>query len=294
MKMEALARTLGEQTGLDAAASAVQGRVQRAMATSPAARTVLHGTWLGHSLHAVLTDVPVGAWTAGMVLDALELTGDGVRRGRGDAVHAVGLAGAVGAAVTGLADWSHTSGPARRLGFVHAAANGLVATLFGASLVARARGHRRAGLLLSTVGYGGLLFSGWLGGELAYGHGVGVNRTALQPGGPEGWTDVLDEAELPEGAMRRVEADGMPVLLVRRGFRVHALADTCAHMGCSLSEGTLRDDVVTCACHGSQFRLSDGHAITGPATSGQPVLEARLAGGRIAVRRPPAAVAAGA
>jgi nitrite reductase/ring-hydroxylating ferredoxin subunit/uncharacterized membrane protein len=294
MKMEALARAIGEETGLDAAATAVQRPVQRAMAASPAVRTVLHGTWLGHSLHAVLTDVPVGAWTAGVVLDALELAGDGARRGRGDAVHAVGLAGAVGAALTGLADWSHTSGPARRIGIVHAASNGLVATLFGASLLARSRGYRRTGLLLSTFGYGGLLFSSWLGGELAYGHGVGVNRTAFQDRGPDDWTDVLADTDLPDGAMRRVEAGGMPILLVRRGFRVHALADTCAHMGCSLSQGTLRDDVVTCPCHGSEFRLSDGRAITGPATSGQPVIEARLAGGRIAVRRPPAAVAAGA
>jgi hypothetical protein len=36
-------------------------------------RNFLNGTWLGEPLHVVLTDVPVGAWTVAMALDALDL-----------------------------------------------------------------------------------------------------------------------------------------------------------------------------------------------------------------------------
>jgi nitrite reductase/ring-hydroxylating ferredoxin subunit/uncharacterized membrane protein len=286
MRAESLARAIGADDRLDVAADAVQAPVRRALDRSPLARTVLGGTWLGHSLHGALTDLPVGAWSAGVILDLLELTGDGERRGRGDAVHAIGLAGALGAAATGMADWSYTSGSARRIGLVHAIANGTVATVFGVSLLARARGHRRTGILLSTVGFAGLLFSSWLGGELAYGHGVGVSRTAFQDGGPEDWRAVLEEGGLPDGAMRRVDLEGVPVLVVRRGARVHAIGDTCTHMGCSLVEGTLRDDdVIVCPCHGSRFRLSDGQALAGPATASAPVFEARLRDRRVELRR---------
>ena len=34
-------------------------------------KTFLNGTWLGHPLHPVLTDVPIGSWTSGLFLDIL-------------------------------------------------------------------------------------------------------------------------------------------------------------------------------------------------------------------------------
>ena len=43
-------------------------------ALGPARRDVknfLHGTWLGHPLHPVMTDIPLGAWTATLLLDAI-------------------------------------------------------------------------------------------------------------------------------------------------------------------------------------------------------------------------------
>ncbi|MEU8274647.1 DUF2231 domain-containing protein [Microbispora bryophytorum] len=66
------------------------------------ARGFLHGVWLGHPLHPVLTDLPIGSWTTALVLD---LTGQ--KRAARAAV-GVGLAGALAAAVTGLHDWQHT------------------------------------------------------------------------------------------------------------------------------------------------------------------------------------------
>ncbi len=286
MNGNALVEVIEGQAGLDRLAEGVQGPVSRVLAQSPRLRSALDGTWLGHSVHAAVTDVPVGAWTAGVVLDVLEVAGRRDERRRGDAVHAVGLAAAMGAAVTGLADWSYTSGRTRRVGLVHAGSNLVVAALFGASLWARSRGRRGAGIALSTAGYGLLLFSSWLGGELAYRYGVGVSRTAFEPEGPEEWTAVLDDAALPEGGLRRVDAGGAPVLLARYGGRLFAIGDTCPHMGCSLSEGRLAGQEIVCACHGSRFRLADGQVTGGPATISAPSFDVRVEAGRIEVCRP--------
>src|SRR5690348_6385941 len=74
----------------------------------PAGRSIknfLHGVWLHHPLHPVLTDVPIGCWSAALVLDILEETGSkGVARGA-DIALKTGLAGAAAAAVTGLTDY---------------------------------------------------------------------------------------------------------------------------------------------------------------------------------------------
>ncbi|HEY5255888.1 MAG TPA: DUF2231 domain-containing protein, partial [Acidobacteriaceae bacterium] len=76
-------------------------------ATAQKIRNFLNGTWLGEPLHVVLTDVPVGAWTVAMVFDGLDL----IRSRREFELAAatsiaIGLAGAIGAAATGVTDWS--------------------------------------------------------------------------------------------------------------------------------------------------------------------------------------------
>src|SRR6478609_4022319 len=87
-------------------------------------RNFLHGVWLGHPLHPVLTDVPIGAWTAALALDAREVATGDEAYGRGaDFALCVGLVAAVGAAVTGLNDWSETDGRAKRIGLLHGLLN---------------------------------------------------------------------------------------------------------------------------------------------------------------------------
>ena len=80
----------------------VLGRAFEAVgAAGPRIKNALHGTWLGHPLHVVLTDVPIGAWTAAVIFDFMDATG-----GRGsfstaaDRALLVGVAGAAGAAST--------------------------------------------------------------------------------------------------------------------------------------------------------------------------------------------------
>jgi nitrite reductase/ring-hydroxylating ferredoxin subunit/uncharacterized membrane protein len=255
-------------------------------AAGPAGRQVknfLHGVWLGHPLHPVLTDIPIGAWTATMVLDILEASGD-KRCGPGaDATLKVGLVGAGAAAVAGLTDWQATDGPARRVGVVHGLLNVTAFTLYTASLLARNRRNRKAGRALAFAGYAISAASAWLGGNLVYGKQIGVNHTAGEPM-PEDWTPVGNEADIPEGEPRRVMANGIKVLLVKRVGQIYAIAEVCSHLGGPLAEGQLQGDVIQCPWHASRFSVRDGKVIDGPATHPQPCFETRLVDGRIEVR----------
>lgn len=172
---------IAEQEWIDRAADPIQRTLTPLLRSAPRVAAALHGEWLGHPLHAALTDVPVGAWVAGFVMDMAEVLGGTRKLRRGaDAAHAIGLAGAMGAAVAGIADWSETREEAKRIGFVHGATNVVIAGLYGASLYARRRRRRGLGIALSSAGYGLLLFSSWLGGELSYRLGVGVRDEAFE------------------------------------------------------------------------------------------------------------------
>jgi nitrite reductase/ring-hydroxylating ferredoxin subunit len=262
----------------DAANRGIQALVDAGGPVGTRIKNFLHGTWLGHPLHPVLTDVPIGAWTAAAVMD---VTDDG-DRGAERAI-AVGVAGAAGAALAGIADWHHTAGGARRVGLVHAMLNTAALTLYVSSLALRRRGNVRAGRGLAFLGYATVLASAYLGGALVYRERTGVDHAPH--GGPDRFTPVLSDEELPEGALRRVKVEGTPVLLARRAGRVHALAETCSHMGGPLAEGQLVGDSVVCPWHGSRFALEDGHVLDGPAAMPQPRWEARVRNGRIEVRR---------
>src|SRR5258705_361993 len=95
-------------------------------AVGHAIKNVLHGTWLGHPLHPVLTDIPLGAWTTALVFDTLDSGSrgwpwqDAARRRARHAI-LVGVFGAGGAPPAGLSGWQETDGKARRTGLAHAA-----------------------------------------------------------------------------------------------------------------------------------------------------------------------------
>jgi uncharacterized membrane protein len=181
---ERIVETIAQQTSLDRAANLPHRVLGGLLHKAPALAHVLHGDWLGHPLHAAMVTVPVGAFTAGFALDMADIAGAGRKFRRGaDAVTAIGLAGALGAAVAGMADWSTTRDDAKRLGFVHGVTNLVVAGLYGTSLLSRATGMRRLGIALSSTGFGLLLLSSWLGGELAYRFGVGVRPEAFESQG---------------------------------------------------------------------------------------------------------------
>jgi nitrite reductase/ring-hydroxylating ferredoxin subunit len=243
-------------------------------------RNLLSGTYLGHPLHPVLTDLPIGAWVMSALLDAV---GGPPAEGAADLLVAVGVVAAVPTAAAGLNDWSDTAGPQTRVGLVHAAVNTTALSLYLASLVARARGRRRAAKALSLAGLGMLLGAADLGGHLSFGLGTDVNRTAWEQR-PQQWTPVLADTDLADGTLRKADAGGAPVLLYRTAGTVYALASTCTHMGGPLEEGTIRDGCVTCPWHGSTFRFADGTIMRGPASTPQPCYQTRIQDGRIEVR----------
>jgi nitrite reductase/ring-hydroxylating ferredoxin subunit len=183
-----------------------------------------------------------------------------------------------------LSDWADVRGGSRRVGSVHAIGNATALVLQTLSWRARRRGDRARGTALSVLGYGIATCSAWLGGHLSFAKGVGVNQTAFEDL-PSEWT-ALDVAELEDGKLTGAQADGLSVLLVRKGARVYALTDRCSHRGCALHKGELKDDTVVCPCHGSTFRLGDGSIVKGPATSPQPAFEVRLHDGKVEIRRP--------
>lgn len=248
-------------------------------------KNFLHGTWIGHPLHVILTDVPIGAWTTAIAFDALDSMGARREyRVAADTALGLGLVSALGAAATGLTDWQDIDPPARSVGLVHGLLNVASVVLFGSSLLARRRGNRTTGRGLAALGYAVSVAAARLGGNLVYGQKIGVDHTASEKL-PTEFTAVLSESELRDEKPVRGEHNGTPILLVRRGAKIFALAETCSHLGGPLSEGKLEGDVIQCPWHGSRFSIADGHVVDGPAVHPQPCLEARIRDGQVEVRR---------
>jgi nitrite reductase/ring-hydroxylating ferredoxin subunit/uncharacterized membrane protein len=220
-----------------------------------------------------------------MVFDVLEaVTGRRDWRTAADASVALGLLGAVAAALTGFTDWKEIDPPARRIGLVHGLLNTVGAGLFTASFLMRRRRRRAPGLLFSALGYVAAMTSARLGGNLVYSRQIGVDHSDAR-GLPEEFTAVLAEAALAEDRPRRVEHHGSPILLVRQGGQVFAMAETCSHLGGPLAEGKVGDGTIRCPWHGSCFALDDGRVLQGPAVHPQPCLEVRIRNGQIEVRK---------
>ena len=275
----ALLERIGDIKALDRVGKTV-GKAFDGAVKPGALKDFLAGTWLGHPLHPVLTDLPIGFWSSSFALDVFGGK-DGERAS--EILLGLGVLSALPTAASGLTDWTDTGGAARRIGLVHAIGNVATTACFTASLVARRRGHRRKGIALSALGVGGQSFSAYLGGHLSFGKGIGVDNTAFDRE-PRRWTAVVEIAALNDGKPVKAEAAGADVLLYRDGPELFAISDTCSHRGCSLSDGDVRDRVVECACHGSAFRLGDGEIVRGPATAPQPAYDTRVTDGVVEVR----------
>jgi nitrite reductase/ring-hydroxylating ferredoxin subunit/uncharacterized membrane protein len=275
----ALIHAIGEREQLDPIAAAITKVVQRA--TRPTVvKNALSGTWLGHQLHPLLTDVTIGAWLSASALDVLggEDGADSARR-----LTALGVLAAVPTATSGLSDWSDTYGAEQRVGLVHAIGNTIALGLQIASYRARRGGAPGRGAALSLAALGVAGAAGYLGGHLVYALGVGVNHVAFEHPSAE-WTDVADADALEDDTPLRVDAGGVAVVLVKTADELFALSARCVHAGGPLDEGELVDGCLKCPWHASMFRLEGGRAVRGPATVDQPVWQARVLEGRVQVR----------
>jgi len=274
-----LVRRIEDQKGLDSLSRPLADLAGRA--TRPdAVKNALSGTWVGHRLHPMLTDLPIGAWVMAAALDWT--TG---RSGAKAARRLVGLGvlAALPAAATGASDWSETYAAEQRVGLVHAASNVAGVLVQSASWVARRRGHRLTGMALSTAGLGITLCAAYLGGHLSYIRGVGVNHTAFD-NAVTGWTDVAALADLAPDKPLRATAGGVPVMLVQHDGDIHALSATCVHAGGPLDEGEIVYSCIRCPWHSSRFELDGGKVVRGPAASDQPTWEVQVEADRVYVR----------
>lgn len=285
----AIERALKGVPGFADGASAVSRGLHGAIigGGEPARRLadLLHGTWLGHPLHALLVEIPVGAWSVSALFDLIAaLTGSREAAWAADALITTGVVAAVPAAMAGAADYSAADQEATPQIALHAILNSAAMGLFLASLAARRGGRRGLGVALSFGALGIAGGSAWIGGDLVYRHGVGVNH-AQTPGHAEGWIAVLDEGELAVGESRRVSIGGDAVMLHRAPEGLYAIGAVCSHAGGPLEEGTVSDGCVECPWHQSVFDLRDGRVVHGPATMPQPAYQARASNGLIEVRR---------
>ncbi|WP_326608215.1 Rieske 2Fe-2S domain-containing protein [Streptomyces sp. NBC_01800] len=267
-------------------AAALDGLVEHVRSTVRAvplgrARDVLHGRWLGHPVHPLMVQVPIGTWFSAAVLDLLP----GQRRAASTLI-GVGLAAAVPAAAAGWADWAELQHRQMRVGLVHAAANVTGVGLYAGSITARVRGRTTVGKALGFAGLAVVGLGGAIGGHLAYRQASGANHAEVVPELVKpGWHDIGDVADFPVGRAVRRHIDDVAVLVVREsGNRVHILADSCSHMGGPLSQGAIDNGCVRCPWHGSVFRLQDGWNVRGPATAPQPAFETRITGGHVEAR----------
>lgn len=268
---------------LDHISSAVKSLTAPIAGPSASAKLkdALNGVWLGHPLHPLVVALPIGAWTSAAVFD---LCGHDEAA---DGAVLLGIAGGVASAMTGAAQYfdATTNEEPRRLGALHAALNATALGCYVASAVMRLRGQRDSARILSMTGFGFVAGGGLLGGDLAYTLGIGVDRTAFEKM-PERWTDVVPEAELPDGKPMRFELDGAPVMIVRQSGAVYATSATCTHLGGPLDEGEFNPQActVTCPWHASVFDVRNGQVVHGPATAELPRYDIAIEGGRIKIR----------
>jgi len=262
----------------------VAGKVSAAVSGvthRPGVASLLSGTWIGHPLHPILTDLPIGSWTSAFVLDLV-----GGKRARPAAQMLVGLGvlTAIPTAATGLADWSDTVGETRRIGAFHALTNTVGLGCYYLSWRARRRGHHFRGVMLAMAGATAATGAAALGGHLVYRTGTGVDVNAFDTG-PSEWTDATTASSLPGGEGRYVEAGPAKVLALHDGHGGwHGIGARCSHRDGPLQDGEFADGCVTCPWHQSTFRLDDGSVVNGPATAPQPRYDVRERDGTLSVR----------
>ena len=243
-----------------------------------------HGTWLGHPLHSVLTDVTIGAWMLGSFMDWIS-AGTRARwpKRAADSLITIGTVSAVPTALAGLTDFSTIPSDAAATGAAHGLINTVALTCYAWSLRSRKTGDRGTALLLSGIGFGLIMVSAWLGGELAYRYRVGVNRVK-KPTDPKTWTAILADEELAEHQPKKLKVEGEPVVLYRSGRQIYAIGAVCPHAEGPLEDGDFMGEVVQCPLHQSVYELSTGRVVHGPSTYAVPSYEARVRKGQIEVR----------
>jgi nitrite reductase/ring-hydroxylating ferredoxin subunit/uncharacterized membrane protein len=256
----------------------------------PAIRDLLNGRWLGHPLHAVLTDVPIGILFLVIVFDFFALA-EAAAWALG-----IGILAMLGAALAGFADYADTDGKARERATLHSTL--MVVALLGYLLSFWLRlpvDETRipvGAVVTSVVSFLVLSAGAYVGGDVVYVLGNMVSRHAFRGAGTK-WialepAEVGADGQIPEGRPIKAKLGINQLVLVRQGERILALHDVCAHAGGPLNEGRLVDGAIECPWHASRYRMTDGAVLQGPSVYDQPAYEVRARdGGGWEARRQP-------
>ncbi|HTM85488.1 MAG TPA: Rieske 2Fe-2S domain-containing protein [Mycobacterium sp.] len=250
---------------------------------------VLNGVWLGHPVHPPLASLTSGAIGTTVALDALSILPGRPATELLDASRfaqralGLGILANLASAVTGVTDWQHTHEQDRRIGAVHGVLNLIATALYILSWRDRRGGRHRRGIAISALGYGITTGSGFLGGALVFGSGVGIDQSG-QRARIDDWTPVVPAASLPEGKLQRVEADGVGLVLYRDGEQVAAVGEYCPHLAAPMADGWVDRGSIVCPWHGSQFCIETGQVVRGPAAAPLPCYETRLRDGMVELR----------
>jgi len=252
-------------------------------------KDLLHGTWLGHPLHAAITDLPIGLLLGSVVLDVL------AQPSAADILLVASIATMILAALSGLADYAETPGLARTRATLHSVLMTVTMLLVIVSAVMRAGApaDRTLPIALSMIAFVLVSAGAYVGGDVVYVLGNMVSRHAFRGPGTK-WIrldtgELSDLADLPEGTPTKVHAGINDLVLVRSGTTVHAMHAVCAHAGGPMDKGKVVDGCLECPWHASRFELRDGRLRRGPSVYDQPTYEIRSAedGGYEVRRRDP-------
>jgi nitrite reductase/ring-hydroxylating ferredoxin subunit/uncharacterized membrane protein len=268
-------------------------------------KEILQGRPFGHPLHSLLVHFPVGLLVFSLLLDLLTLLwmpSSAFYRG---AFYTLAAGAGLGllAGVAGFADWVdiRRDHPSRPRATTHMILNLTVIGLALLSLVLRANRLEQTAvslvpLLLSLLGVGILLFSGYLGGTLVFDDGIGAGRHRRRRPLPDdtlrisaspdsqGWVVLADASALEGGRTLRADVHGNVMAVVQRGEKVYAFQEFCTHRYGPLSEGALYDEQVECPWHRSCFDIRTGKVTEGPAKVDLKTFPAELREGKIRVQ----------
>jgi len=101
----------------------------------------------------------------------------------------------------------------------------------------------------------------------------------------EAFANVGQLGDFPSGSMKKIQVNVEDALVANISGRIYAIVDTCTHRGCSLSEGTIEGNVVTCPCHGGRFDITTGKVIGPPPKRDEPIFEVRMQGSNVLVKK---------
>lgn len=268
-------------------------------------KALLQGKPFCHPLHPALVHFPIGLFVLSLVMDIVwywqDSPNDLLRASR----YALGLGLVMGilTALTGLVDRSdiRLDHPARKTANIHMLLNLTALGLFGINFLLRFGQSDSAVfplpyLLLSLVGVGIILFSGYLGGTMVYDNGIAVGRHRRYTRTPrrtidvsilrrqDGWAPVCEEDDLKDGETLRVDYDGIIIAIAKQAGEVFAFQEFCTHRYGPLSEGKLEDHNVICPWHRSCFDIRTGKVVEGPAKLDLKSYSTMVQGGKIFVK----------